>query len=343
MAPLRLGLAGGGTDVSPYCDEHGGAILNATIDLYSYCIIEPTQGGSIEFSAPDHQQILKLESSKILPTDHFFKLHAGVHNAILKRFNIEPRAFRMVTYSDAPFGSGLGSSSTMVVAIIQCFAEWLRLPLGEYEIARLAFDVERKDLALAGGKQDQYAATFGGVNFMEFYSENRVIVNPLRIKPFFLKELEMSTVLYFTGISRSSAKVIEDQSSLVSKKNEQTIQAMHLMKEEAVKIKEALLTGNMDMYVDCLRRGWLAKKQTSSAVSNEQIERTFDIALQNGALAGKVSGAGGGGFMMFVVDPRNKNRLCSALSNLEGKVTPFHFCDHGSLAWSSSTPLQQEF
>lgn len=334
MTPLRLGLAGGGTDVSPYCDEHGGAILNATINLYSYCLIESISEGKIIFQSPDKLEKIEFDSKLEIPVDHFFKLHAGVYNYVVENFtpNVKHR-FTMTTFSDAPFGSGLGSSSTMVVAILHAFCEWLNIPLGEYELASHAYVIERKRLSLAGGKQDQYAAAFGGVNFMEFYANDRVIVNPLRVKGRFLDELQLSTVLYYTGVARNSAKVISDQTTLVTEKNIKTIEAMHNLKDEAIKIKEALLTSNMPMYIDCLRRGWEAKKSTSESVSSPVIEETMDVAMRNGALAGKVSGAGGGGFMMFVVDPVKRVSLTNALRELGGTPANFHFCPDGSKAW----------
>lgn len=334
MTPLRLGLAGGGTDVSPYCDEHGGAILNATVSLYSYCLIEPNSSGLITFCSPDKGEEIEFKSDVNVPEDHFFKLHAGVYNYVVEKFTPGVKhSFTMTTFSDAPFGSGLGSSSTMVVAILHAFCEWLNLPLGEYELASHAYIIERKRLLLAGGKQDQYAAAFGGVNFMEFFAGDRVIVNPLRVKGRFLDELELSTVLYYTGVARNSAKVISDQATLVTEKNIKTIEAMHSLKEEAVKIKEALLTSNMQMYVDCLRRGWEAKKSTSDSVSSPLIEETMEVAMKNGALAGKVSGAGGGGFMMFIVDPFKRISLTNALRELGGTPANFHFCPDGSKAW----------
>lgn len=192
-APLRLGLAGGGTDVSPYCDEYGGAVLNVTIDMYAYCTIEPTNDNKVVFSAPDRNEYFECESKLNIEIDDKLILHKGIYNRIVKDYNDgKPLSFIMTTYSDAPAGSGLGSSSTMVVAIIKAYMEWLNLPLGEYDMANLAYEIERMDLKLTGGKQDQFSATFGGFNFMEFFNDNRVIVNPLRIKNWIKNEVENS-------------------------------------------------------------------------------------------------------------------------------------------------------
>jgi D-glycero-alpha-D-manno-heptose-7-phosphate kinase len=167
-APLRLGLAGGGTDVSPYSDLYGGAVLNATISMYAYATIEPRDDGKIVFNSIDRSKRLEFESKEFLEIDGNLDLLKGVYNRIVKDFAKKPLSFELTTYVDAPPGSGLGSSSTLVVAIIGAFAEWLNLPLGEYDIAHLAYEIERKDLGMAGGKQDQYAATFGGFNFIRY-------------------------------------------------------------------------------------------------------------------------------------------------------------------------------
>jgi len=203
-APLRLGLAGGGTDVNPYSDIYGGAILNATISLYANATLEPLDNGKIEFIALDRDECISFDSTEILKVAELLPLHIGVYNRIVKDFSQKALSFRLSTFVDAPAGSGLGTSSTLMVAILGAFVEWLNLPLGEYDIAHLAYDIERIDLAMAGGKQDQYAATFGGVNFMEFLKDDQVIVNPLRIKSDYLNVLSNNLVLYYTQTSRFS-------------------------------------------------------------------------------------------------------------------------------------------
>ncbi|HEV2352873.1 MAG TPA: dehydrogenase, partial [Puia sp.] len=173
-APLRIGLAGGGTDVSPYCDLYGGAILNATLSLYAHATIEPFNDHRIILQGIDRKEELLYEdgiSIGELPVDGKLDLLKGVYNRIRRDYGWTWKGFRLSTFVDAPAGSGLGTSSTLVVAIIGAFAEMLRLPLGEYDMAHLAHDIERKDLGMAGGRQDQYAATFGGVNYMEFYKD----------------------------------------------------------------------------------------------------------------------------------------------------------------------------
>jgi D-glycero-alpha-D-manno-heptose-7-phosphate kinase len=333
-APLRLGLAGGGTDVSPYCDEHGGAVLNATIDLYAYTIIEPNDDGRVCFAAPDIGGNFESAADAPMEIDDPLILHRAVYRRIVRQFNGgRPLPCRITTFCDAPPGSGLGTSSTMVVSLLKAFVEWLNLPLGEYEIASLAFEIERIDAGLGGGRQDQYAATFGGVNFMEFHPNERVIVNPLRIKNWIISELESSLVLFDSGVSRSSARIIKQQTDNLTHHSGTTMEALHAMKEDAFCMKEFLLKGDFDSLAGCMRRSWVAKKRLADSVSNKTIDHVVESALDAGARAGKISGAGGGGFITFLVDPKRRVDVIRALSRHEGRVMTCHFTRHGTEGW----------
>ncbi|MCC3646350.1 GHMP kinase [Cytobacillus oceanisediminis] len=333
-APLRLGLAGGGTDVSPYSEKYGGYVLNATIDMYAYCTLELQKNGQIIFSATDLEEYYESELTDYLKLDGNLDLHKAIYNRIVKQFNNGiPFPVKLTTYSDAPAGSGLGSSSTMVVAIIKAFVEALSLPLGEYDIAHLAYEIERKDVGLSGGKQDQYAATFGGFNFMEFYKNDRVIVNPLRIKKWIINELESSMILYYTGISRESAKIIDEQTRNVIEKKEQSLIAMEELKADALAMKESLLKGNIQALAFYLGKSWDSKKKIASTISNHYLEDIYKKAINAGAYAGKVSGAGGGGFMMFIVDPTKRLQVIKSLRENGGAVMDFHFVKHGTQGW----------
>ncbi|MGL4949018.1 MAG: dehydrogenase [Anaeroplasmataceae bacterium] len=333
-APLRIGLAGGGTDLSPFCDIHGGLVLNATINLYAHCTIERLNNERIIFEALDISESIEFDlNSKPLLSDSL-RLHIGVYNRIVKDYNNNEDVFvKITTFSDAPPGSGLGSSSTMVVVMIKAFVELLKLPLGEYDIAQLAFDIERNDLNLSGGKQDQYAATFGGFNLMEFYANNRVIVNPLRIRNWFINELEESMLLYFTGVSRESAKIIDEQISSTTKNRDNNLDSMIALKSSTNVMKEALLKGDIKLLAQELNKGWDAKKKTSNSISNSHIDDIFETAINAGAYAGKISGAGGGGFMMFIIDPLKKLAIIKALSKFDGKIVEFQFVEKGTKSW----------
>ena len=333
-AALRLGLAGGGTDVSPYCDVHGGYVLNATIDRYAYAVIKLLAEPIVRFVATDQQseKTVKLTSPVVLNGE--LDLHKAVYNHMIEHYNGGvPMALELSTFCDAPAGSGLGSSSTLVVVMIRAFAELLNLPLDDYTIAHIAFKIERVDCGLQGGRQDQYSATFGGFNFMEFYADERAVINPLRVKNWIICELEASLVLFYTGVSRESAKIIADQSSNVTAGAAHTMDAMHGIKHEALVMKECLLRGDFDGIVDSMRVGWENKKRSAKTVSNPLINSIYDSAINAGALAGKVSGAGGGGFMMFFVPPERRMQVIRTLKQSDGQVSNCHFTKHGTQAW----------
>ncbi|MBX3254039.1 MAG: dehydrogenase [Chitinophagaceae bacterium] len=333
-SPLRIGLAGGGTDVSPYCDLYGGAILNATVSLYAYANIEPVNDNTITLHAADRKETLGFEKSKILPLDGKLDLLKGVYNRIQKDYGFPDTGFKLHTFVDAPAGSGLGTSSTLVVAIIGAFAEMLKLPLGEYDIAQYAYEIERKDIQLAGGRQDQYAATFGGVNYMEFYEEDKVIVNPLRIKPEYLSELENNLVLFFTATSRESAAIIKEQQKNVHEKNDSSIEAMHQLKEQSRRMKEALLKGRLNEIGEILDFGFQQKRKMAANISNSVIEEIYESAKKAGASGGKISGAGGGGFMIFYCPGNSRYSVIDALQKLGGEVKQYSFTKYGLSTWS---------
>lgn len=333
-APLRLGLAGGGTDVSPYCDIHGGYVLNATIDRYAYAVIKTLDESIVRLLAIDQQTETVNAVNAPLLLNGKLDLHKAVYNHMVQNFNGgKPIPLELSTFCDAPAGSGLGSSSTLVVVMIRAFAELLNLPLDDYTIANLAYKIERVDCGLQGGRQDQYSATFGGFNFMEFYEDERAVINPLRIKNWIICELEASLVLFFTGVSRESALIIADQSSNVKSGSVDALEAMHGIKREAMVMKECLLRGDFEGLVESMRLGWENKKRSAKTVSNPHIDEIYATAIKAGAMAGKVSGAGGGGFMLFFVPTENRMNVIRTLKTFEGQVSNCHFTKHGTQAW----------
>ena len=332
-APLRIGLAGGGTDVSPYSDRFGGAILNATISLSAYATIEVLNEDKIIVQALDRNEEQVFDLADQLPIDGQLDLLKGVYNRVQKDFKIPKIGFRLSTFVDAPAGSGLGTSSTLVVAVLGAFAEMHNLPMGEYDMAHLAYEIERNDLKMAGGKQDQYAATFGGVNFMEFYEGDKVVVNPLRIKPEYLHELENNLVLYFTSTSRESAMIIKEQVKNVNDNNEKSIEAMHRLKEQAKMMKEALLMGRLDELGEIFDYGFQQKSRMASNISNIDIETLYEEAKKAGAKGGKISGAGGGGFMIFYCPLNTRYAVIKTLNKFGGEVKKYSFVDFGLTTW----------
>ncbi len=316
-------------------------MLNITIDRYAYAFIEPCDDGRLHFVAPD----LEIEESLAPTLDALSRgqlgLHAGVARRMLTQFGdagaIPP--MRVTSYVDAPPGSGLGSSSALVVALVEAFAALLAAPLGPYDVARIAFEIERIDLGLAGGKQDQYAATFGGTNFIEFHAGDRVIVNPLRVAPAVLNELETSMVVCFTGVSRRSEAIIVEQQRGMTEAtggahSGTVLDSLHQLKGDAMEMKEALLRGQIPRMADILNRSWEAKKRTASGISTGRIETLYELAFANGAIGGKVSGAGGGGFMMFIVPPCRRIAVVRALNAAGGTASGVHFTGQGAESWT---------
>jgi len=335
-APLRLGLGGGGTDLSPYCDEFGGAVLNATIDRFAYAFITPREDGQTVFSAKDLGREEALATAPLLP-DANLLLHRGVYERMVRDYNGgKPISATITTTVDVPLGSGLGSSSALVVALVEAFRSLLDVQLGHYEVARLVYEIERIDLALPGGRQDQYAAVFGGTNFIEFLANDRVIVNPLRIREEARKEVESSLVICFSGGSRDSSAIIKRQIGSLSDRASIALDAMDRLKADAIDMKVALVGGDIAAMARILSDSWKSKKLTADGVSNDRVDRLCEVAAAHKALAGKLSGAGGGGFLMFIVRPEDRLELINALNAAGGQAGPVRLTDTGCETWRAT-------
>ena len=334
-APLRIGLAGGGTDVSPYCDLYGGVVVNAAISLYTHTSILKSEQPTITFDATDRNEKHVFPLAESYPIDGNLDLHKGVYNRLRKDFNPPMFGFHLMTFSDAPAGSGLGTSSTLVVAIIGAFNELWQLQLSKEQIAQYAFDIERNDLHFSGGRQDQYAATYGGFNYLEF-ENGEIKVNPLQIADSFKQSMEQNLVLYFTDTSRNSAAIIDEQVKNVIEHNEKSIDAMHHLKEQAILMKDLLENDQPDDLGPLLHFGFNHKKNMAANITNPRIDAIYSAALLAGASGGKISGAGGGGFMVFYCPDNTKDAVCNTLLSFGGKIRPYTFVDKGLESWSKS-------
>ena len=334
-APLRLGLGGGGTDVQPYSGEFGGRILNATIDRYAYAFAERVAGDTVAFRSPDRDRAGEADMGDLTSLEEDFPLHVAVYRRVVAGFNGgTPFPLELATQVDAPPGSGLGSSSALVVAMLLTTCELIGVSPGAYELARMAWEVERVDLGMAGGWQDHYAAAFGGFNFMESRPDGEIVVNPLRIRGEVVAELEASLLLYFGGVSRLSSEVIAEQQRHVVDRDEDALAATHAIRAEALEMKDLLVVGDIPGFAQSLLRGWEAKKRLAAQISNPTIERAYQVAKLHGMIAGKVSGAGGGGFLMMIVDPRRRIDVSRSLEQeCGGSVTPCLFTNDGAVTW----------
>jgi D-glycero-alpha-D-manno-heptose-7-phosphate kinase len=332
-APLRLGLAGGGTDLLSYAQQFGGAVLNATIDRYAFASISPRQDGLVVFEASDLGREETHVAAATLPASQLM-LHRGVYERIVRDFNRNiPLALTVTTAVDAPMGSGLGSSSALVVALVEAYRTYLDLPMGRYDVAHVAYEIERIDLNLAGGRQDQYSAAFGGINYLEFLRDGEVIVNPLRFSDGVVAELESSLAVCFSGQSRASDSIVRQQTSGIADQSTEVLEAMHQLRQDAVDMKRAIMLGDIELVAALLERSWIAKKRTAPGISNARIDALEAAARAAGAIGAKVSGAGGGGFLMFVVPTERRFRLITALGELGAASYPVKFSERGSEAW----------
>jgi D-glycero-alpha-D-manno-heptose-7-phosphate kinase len=328
-APLRISFAGGGTDVPPYPEMEGGCVLNATIDKYAWGSLRPRNDGRIQIESVDLGILLdypvdsepKFDGQLDLVKATFARLHAQ-----------NSKGFDVFLQCDAPPGSGLGSSSALIVGLVGLVKDFRGLPLTDYEIAQLAYLIEREDMQIKGGHQDQYAASFGGFNFIEFQGE-RVIVNPLRIHQDTVNELEHNLLLCYTGTTRRSDRIIEDQTNRFKEKQEDTLQALRNQKQLAIDMKNALLSRRLSEFADLLHCAWESKKNLSPRISNATIDEMYETARKAGALGGKITGAGGGGYMLLYCEFEKKHKVIEAMKKFGAAPTEFAFESHGLQSW----------
>ena len=332
-APLRISFAGGGTDVSPYAEERGGVVLSATIDKYAYGSFRLREDRNITVQSLDYDIVAKYHVDDDLLYDGELDLVKAAIKIMTNRFgNGHSTGFDFFMHSDAPPGSGLGASSTLVVALIGLLKHWKRLPLSHYEIAELAYEIERKELAIKGGMQDQYAAAFGGFNFMEFNGSN-VTVNPLRMDPEIVNELQYNLLLCYTGRTRLSANIISTQIDNYVQKQTSVLDAMDELKQITLDMKRAVLQGRLDDFGLLMHEAWTNKKKMAREITNPAIDALYDAAKRKGALGGKLLGAGGGGYLLLHCPFDRKHIISAELEKLGGQVVEFAFDHRGLQTW----------
>lgn len=336
-APLRLSFAGGGTDVAPFKDEEGGCVLTTTITQYVYATLHQTDQAHIKIHSLDYDIVSKYTVNQKIRRDSRLSLA----KATIQRMNERDLGADIFIHSDAPPGSGLGSSSTMVVTIIGLFRELFKKPLSNYEMAEMAYLIERVDLQMLGGMQDQYAAAFGGFNFIEFY-QDRVIVNPLRINATALNELHYNLLLCSVGRTRLSETIIAKQVDNYRKSEKEAVDAMRTQKAIAIEMKNCLLLGKLNEFAALLDYAWLVKKRMAKEISNPVIDAMYEEAKKNGAIGGKILGAGGGGYLVFYCSSGKKHLIARALEKMGGRIVDFGFETNGLQAWTAEPNRSSE-
>jgi D-glycero-alpha-D-manno-heptose-7-phosphate kinase len=331
-APLRLSFCGGGTDVSPYPEERGGVVLSTTIDKYAYASLEPRRDARFAIHSLDFDMVAKYPHARKIALDGNLDLIKGVVRAFHPKKGAD-----LYVHSDAPPGSGLGSSSTMAVAVVAALKAWLGRKLSSYDMAELAYRIERVDLGIAGGRQDQYAATFGGFNFIEFHKDSTV-VNPLRIAPDTLHELEYRMVLAYLRQTRASANIIERQRRSYEAGKKEVVRALDELKALTHEMKRLLLLGKIDAFGEALHEAWLSKKHLDAAITTDPVDALYERARKAGAIGGKMPGAGGGGYFVFLCRAHARAKVAQALEGAGAQVVPFAFTPDGVTTWGAERP-----
>ncbi len=325
-APLRISFSGGGTDVMPYPVDHGGCVLSVTIDLYSFASLRPREDSHYEVSSDEGP------ARYTKPEDMAFDGHLDLVKACLQ--DMAPHTgLDLHLFCDAPPGSGLGSSSALVVAMLAAVAELNHTPLTPYELAERAYRVERVQLQQVGGMQDQYACTFGGFNFIEFLGEDRVVVNPLRVPEDVESELHGSLLLCYTGMTRVSGGILRRQVEGYRSGRKDSVDSLERIKSLTLELKEALLTGDLPSFAEILDESWHAKRKLAEGITNDRIEELVEHAKRSGALAGKLLGAGGGGYLLLFCPFDRRPAIAQAMEEAGARVVRFNFAPSGVQTW----------
>jgi len=328
IAPLRISFAGGGTDILEYYREHGGAVINSTINWYAHTNLTPAKAGV---------RVISLDYGSDEEIKHFD--YTGKNDLIKATLNKmigakkEQLGAEFFMHTDTPPGSGLGASSAVVVSLVGAINKWTNKTMNNYEIAELAYDIERNELCIRGGYQDQYAATFGGFNHIEFLKDGKVIVNPLRVSDDTVHELEAHLLLCYTGTTRQSSGIIENQIKGI--KEGSNLDMLHKQKEMAFDMKNVLLRGNLDRFGEMLDEAWQTKKKLTSNITNQQIDKLYDAARKSGAIGGKILGAGGGGYLLLYCNYKKKHLVEKMMNSLGAMSKPFSFSKEGLTVWES--------
>jgi D-glycero-alpha-D-manno-heptose-7-phosphate kinase len=319
----------------PYAAERGGMVLNATIDRYAYASLTCDGRQDLAVRSLDYDLSTQFDLEQPLVYDGQLDLVKSAIKWMNREAGITPTGCgELQLNTDAPPGSGLGSSSAVVVAMLNAFSAWRGIPLTVYELARLAYELEREDLGIKGGMQDQYAAAFGGFNFIEFGATG-VVVNPLRVSPRILNELQYCLLLCYTGGTRLSAHIIDAQVRNYQLGESEVLDAMQQLKELTVLMKNALVLGNLSEFGTLLHEAWVNKKKMAGQISTPHLDEIYEEARRSGALGGKVTGAGGGGYMFFYCPGETRHEVGARLTKMGLEMTRFAFEPSGAQTWEA--------
>lgn len=338
-APMRLSFGGGGTEIPPFVNQFGGSTLSTTIAVYARASIEINKMNSIELSSLDrgiHQRfsLSDFKNPKFSEIDSDLRLlFACVWYVIEKTEAKFTPGITLKTSSDAPQGSGLGASSVLTVSILRALDEFFEFHWSKTELAEIAFYIERETLKLSGGKQDHYAAAFGGCNFIDYHANGNVSVEPIDLNEYFKRDLESSLISIYTGTSRESAHIIEDQQSAMTDRDQITIDSLIRMKDIAIEMRRSIRKEDIKALGSQLHDSWILKKSTSALITNQSIDSLYARARELGAYGGKIAGAGGGGYLVLLASPENRSQIISNLVKDDMVVLPVVLTSVGAEAW----------
>ena len=323
-APVRISLAGGGTDLPAYYEQFGGAVLSTTIDKHFYVFLNVLEKDTIQITSSDYRTFYRSDGQEPLLWDGDLRLP----RAILSHLGIQ-RGLSLFLASEIPPGTGLGSSGAVTVAILKAVTTALGVPLHREDLAELACYIELEKLEEPIGKQDQYAAAFGGLNWIEF-SRHGVRVEPLSLPSDTYQQLERNLLLFFTGSSRSASEILKRQTASSRQQEPPVIEALHRVKVLAYDVRRALEQGDLHAFGDLLHENWEQKKRFANGVSNPEIDEAYDLARSAGAIGGKITGAGGGGFLMLYCEPAHQDAVYQALRSKGIERMDFRFESMGA-------------
>jgi D-glycero-alpha-D-manno-heptose-7-phosphate kinase len=321
--PVRISFAGGGTDIPSYYEQHGGLVLSASIDKYIYTVLTEREDGCIQIISSD---LKALETCDQIEQMEFEGTDLEIPFAVLKHFGCHA-GLNLFLASEVPPGTGLGSSAAVCVNVLKTLSVYLGRDLSEQELAENAFRIARQMLKRPVGKQDEYAAAFGGLNVLKFTADG-VEVEPLRLPQELLMDLEQSLMLFFTGSSRDSSEILATQEQSIRRHDPGVVDSLTSLKELVPEMQEAILSGNFDVVGRLLDQSWRIKKRVSGKISNAKIDQIYEAALARGALGGKIAGAGGGGFLLLLCEPEKQEDVRAGLRDFGLKEMRFH-CDLG--------------
>ena len=325
-SPVRISFGGGGTDLPSYYERFDGVVLSAAINKYFYTVLQKRTDGKIQIISAD---LRTMETWQNISRMEVCGNALEIPLAVLKEFGCEV-SVNLFLASEIPPGTGLGSSASVCVNLTKLLATYHHLPLSKYDLAERAFHIARNVLGRPVGKQDEYASAFGGLNFISFYRDGKTQVEPLHLEPDLIRELQSSLMLFFTGESHHSWTILKEQEESTRKTDGGSVEYLHEIRKLAEPMKAALLAGELNQFGLLLHEGWEIKKRLSSKISNRQIDEMYEAALRNGAVGGKITGAGGGGFLLLFCQPSYQQNVRNALAAMGVREMGFEFDFQGA-------------